>query len=637
MAILSEVTALPVARLEIQDAFSTLTKRERLQIYYSTKAALGCSRIALKQVSPESPIVSDIIVELGRACGCNWTHLARAVGIDTQSIQQFLLYAARIINSIGNYEDSLQPTYVIRIASEAKAPPADKLERFSPLEYQNGAMIEFSFGDYAQDMAEIRRFLQRATQFAEEGTSSKQLQLLADFFRSGDIQADVKASAAWVKSTQTVEANFGFLSGYRDPAGVRRSMEAIVAIRDQTKVRALNSLIGIAEDLLASMPWVAAKDEHGEGRFGAFELPHYVQPEFMSLNLLSLTAHQCWYAMIGPTYQDIRDNVGKKNLYFENCVAATTAKEFPFLDTEDLAVFLAQYNDCNAAMIFTHELIGHGCGKILSETAASAYNFDIDNLPRNTLTGKPISCWYKLGQTPKSVFGGLYSTLSECIAEVMALFLLPRKDIWTALEIAKDPTDSDIETLEYVGYLWMIQQALRSMQKYDAVKQKWGQAHGRARFVILKTLYEHGQGLLRIEHRHHTTESPARLTIHLDKSLIPTNGRATVARLLHRLHIYKCTGDAENGIPDLESLTSVTGEYLLWHQVVCNRAQQPFLIVQANVLPVDESGNQIRSTESGALADVEVADVILRQYEPTVEGLVKSWVERGIGYEVTPI
>lgn len=97
-------------------------------------------------------------------------------------------------------------------------------------------------------------------------------------------------------------------------------------------------------------------------------------------------------------------------------------------------------------MILTHELIGHGCGKILSETAPAVYNFDIDDLPRNTLTGNPISCWYKLGQTPKSVFGGLYSTLSECIAEVLALFLLPRKDIWTALEMAKDPTGSDIET-----------------------------------------------------------------------------------------------------------------------------------------------------------------------------------------------
>ncbi|KAI0873695.1 hypothetical protein GGS24DRAFT_517305 [Hypoxylon argillaceum] len=79
------------------------------------------------------------------------------------------------------------------------------------------------------------------------------------------------------------------------------------------------------------------------------------------------------------------------------------------------------------------------------------------------------------------------------------------------------------------------------------------------------------------------------------------------------------------------------GEYLLWHKVVCNRVQPPFLLVQGNVFPVDESGNQVSAAGSGALEAVEVADVVLRQYEPTIEGLVKSWVERSIGYEVNYI
>lgn len=120
MALLGEVTALPVARLEIQDAFSTLTKRERLQIYYATRAALGCSRVALKQVSLESPAIFDIIVELGRACGCNWTHLASTVGIDTQTTQQFLLYAARIVNSLGNYEVCPHPILTLTPSTAAK-------------------------------------------------------------------------------------------------------------------------------------------------------------------------------------------------------------------------------------------------------------------------------------------------------------------------------------------------------------------------------------------------------------------------------------------------------------------------------------------------------------------------------------
>ena len=137
--------------------------------------------------------------------------------------------------------------------------------------------------------------------------------------------------------------------------------------------------------------------------------------------------------------------MGKKNLYFANCVTAFASKEFPFLDPEDKEIFSSHLDNCNSTMLFSHELIGHGCGKILSETGSSVYNFDVENLPRSTLTGEPISSWYKLGQTPKSVFGGLYSTLSECIAEVVALFLLPQRDVWSALEVAKDPTDHDIE------------------------------------------------------------------------------------------------------------------------------------------------------------------------------------------------
>jgi hypothetical protein len=211
-------------------------------------------------------------------------------------------------------------TYVVRIASEAAFPPSNKANQFAPLEYQPGVMIEFSFGDFAEEMAEVRRLLQQAARFADDEKSLEHFNFLDKFFYSGDIQNDIKASAAWVKaSTQTVEANFGFLSGYRDPAGVRRSMEAIIAIQDKTKVHAVDSLVGIADNLLGSMPWVTTRECPDDSRFGAFELPNYIRPEFMSLNcwstlissldgpssdiglVLWITAVQCWYAMMGPT------------------------------------------------------------------------------------------------------------------------------------------------------------------------------------------------------------------------------------------------------------------------------------------------------------------------------------------------
>lgn len=50
---------------------------------------------------------------------------------------------------------------------------------------------------------------------------------------------------------------------------------------------------------------------------------------------------------------------------------------------------------------------GHGCGKLLQETSAGVFNFDVMDPPVSPLTGKPITTWYKPGQTWGSVFGGI--------------------------------------------------------------------------------------------------------------------------------------------------------------------------------------------------------------------------------------
>lgn len=60
----------------------------------------------------------------------------------------------------------------------------------------------------------------------------------------------------------------------------------------------------------------------------------------------------------------------------------------------------------NADIPLTHYL-GHGCGKLLQETAPGIFNFDDKNPPVSPLTGKPITTWYKPGQTWGSVFGGV--------------------------------------------------------------------------------------------------------------------------------------------------------------------------------------------------------------------------------------
>ncbi len=76
-----------------------------------------------------------------------------------------------------------------------------------------------------------------------------------------------------------------------------------------------------------------------------------------------------------------------------------------------------------------HELVGHGSGKLLSETAPNVYNFDKDCPPTSPLTGQSIESWYKLGQTWTGVFGKLATTVEECRANLISYYLADEEEV----------------------------------------------------------------------------------------------------------------------------------------------------------------------------------------------------------------
>jgi dipeptidyl-peptidase-3 len=101
-------------------------------------------------------------------------------------------------------------------------------------------------------------------------------------------------------------------------------------------------------------------------------------------------------------------------------------EKIPFISESDLALYQKYREAAFEVQVGLHELtgmmefpphrnagtsltgrIGHGCGKLLQETSPGVFNFDVANPPISPLTGKPITTWYKPGQTWGSVFGGL--------------------------------------------------------------------------------------------------------------------------------------------------------------------------------------------------------------------------------------
>ena len=126
-----------------------------------------------------------------------------------------------------------------------------------------------------------------------------------------------------------------------------------------------------------------------------------------------------------------------------------------------------------------HELLGHGSGLLLAETEPGMFNFDHANPPISPLEGKPISSWYKMGQTFSSVFGRISGCYSECHAECTALFLADEREIMRLFGCSEQPGDNGFDEILYASYLDMANLGLESLKAYDPTTKQWGQAHAR--------------------------------------------------------------------------------------------------------------------------------------------------------------
>jgi dipeptidyl-peptidase-3 len=105
------------------------------------------------------------------------------------------------------------------------------------------------------------------------------------------------------------------------------------------------------------------------------------------------------------------------------------------------------------------------------------------------------------------------------------------------------------------------------------------------------------------------------LTIALDRGKILTSGRKAVEAYLQKLHIYKSTADLDAGSKLYTDMTTVDPKF--WGTDIRNevlRNKQPRKVfVQANTFLNKATGK-----------------VELREYDPSVEGMIKSYAERDI-------
>ena len=277
----------------------------------------------------------------------------------------------------------------------------------------------------------------------------------------------------------------------------------------------------------------------------------------------------------------------------------------PFIDPSEAPSYMkAEYNAFYIWVVL-HELLGHGTSKLLTQYRDGSYNFDNSNPPISPLSGKPITTWYKPDQSWTGIFGDLATSLDECRAECVGAYLMDDPSLLRLFDF--DETKMTPEDITYNVYLQVAAAGLSALENYIEDDQRWGQAHSRAHFAMFRVLLDAGDGFLTVNQ--HPTAN--RLTVHIDRSKVLTHGKPALGKLLLRLHIYRCTADVVPCREYFEDLTRVDGVFAEWRRMVLKDRRPRRLLVQANTF-LDGDGK-----------------VVLKEYEPTVQGMIQSWAERG--------
>jgi dipeptidyl-peptidase-3 len=316
---------------------------------------------------------------------------------------------------------------------------------------------------YGFAISKIVFWLNKAVEVAENDQQKKALQLLIEYYQTGDLRKWDEYNIAWLNDTNSlIDVVNGFIETYNDPLGYRANYESVVSIKDLEATKRIKAISDNAQ-------W--------------FEDNSTILPEHKKENVTGITAKVITVVVeagdaspstpIGinlPNADWIRKEHGSKSVNLGNIVysynkASETnglLEEFAYSqeEIEREKKFGALGDDLHTDM---HEVIGHGSGQL------------------NPGVGQP-------NETLKNYA----SVLEEARADLVALYFLMDQKL---IDIGVMPS---LETgkAAYDGYIrngLMVQ--LARVKLGDNIEQ----AHMRNRQLISKWAYEKGMPVNVIE------------------------------------------------------------------------------------------------------------------------------------------
>lgn len=457
-----------------------------------------------------------------------------------------------------------------------------------------GASLLIKFGDHAKEFARIVEEMTEAGKYAANDTQKKMIEFYAESFATGSMNAHKDSQIQWVKDLgPSVESNIGFIETYRDPSGVRGEWEGLVAMVNQDRTAKFGVLVENALRLIQYLPWdkLLEKDK-------------FTPPDFTSLEVLTFAGSGVPAGINIPNYDDVRLNVGFKNVSLGNVLSANPKnpkKEeiITFINKSLQDKFRKWRDDAFEVQVGLHELLGHGTGKLLQETSPGVFNFDKEAHPE-------IKTYFAPNETWGSLFGATAGSFEECRAELVALFLILSKpqEVLPIFNIDDAESQKDVQL---IATLLMARAGLIGLEFWDPKSMKWGQPHMQARFGIFKCLNKAGVASLKT-----SRDDFEDLEIEIDESKLNTHAVEALSEFLNNLHTFKTTANAKEGIAFYNDITDVTPDYAKFRDTVLGKKLPRKQLIQANTfLKADGS--------------VEV-----REYEESEVGMIQSFADRAV-------
>ncbi len=312
-------------------------------------------------------------------------------------------------------------------------------------------------GLYSEEISNIVFWLEKALEYAE-GEQHKVIELLIEYYRTGDLRLFDEYSIAWVNDTDSnVDFVNGFIEVYGDPLGRKASWEGLVNFRNVEASRR-------TEIIAQNAQW--------------FEDHSPINPAYRKERVKGVSAKVITVAMLGgdcypstpiginlPNAEWIRRDYGSKSVTLDNITYAYAKaaegsgfnEEF-YIDNATREL-IAKYGEITDSLhTDLHECLGHGSGQLaegVSQIALGAYS----------------------------------SVIEECRADLFGLYYIGNERL-VELELLPSSEAAEAQYTKYITNGALTQ--LARIKLGDDVEQ----THMRNRKLISEWILERGAGVV---------------------------------------------------------------------------------------------------------------------------------------------